>query len=115
MSLPVCPSCGVNNRVGACSCIGCGVKLGSCRAAHPAAALLGLVMSGCVGDKIPDAQPPYGLPDTEAVDDSSTRDRDGDGFSPSTGDCNDDDPAVHPGAEDPIGDGLDTDCDNEDG
>ena len=30
-------------------------------------------------------------------------------------DCNDGDPAIHPGAADPLGDGLDQDCSGEDG
>ena len=111
MALQACPSCGTHNRDGACACLGCGAKLGTCRTAHPAAALLGFVLGGCVGtEKIPDAQPPYGLPDTESVSD-----QDGDGFSVRQGDCNDQDASVFPGAEDPVGDGLDTDCDNEDG
>ena len=36
---------------------------------------------------------------------------DGDGHSPSNGDCDDDDPAVHPGAEEPPCTGEDLDCD----
>ena len=31
------------------------------------------------------------------------------------GDCDDDDGSIHPGADDPAGDGLDTDCDGVDG
>jgi hypothetical protein len=30
-------------------------------------------------------------------------------------DCNDGDPGIHPGAADPLGDGLDQDCSGEDG
>jgi hypothetical protein len=44
-------------------------------------------------------------------------DRDGDGFdSEAAGgdDCNDDDPAIRPGAPDPCGDGVDRDCDGFD-
>ncbi len=42
-------------------------------------------------------------------------DLDGDGSSPCAGDCDDADPAYRPGALDPVGDGLDTDCDDFDG
>jgi bacillopeptidase F len=46
-------------------------------------------------------------------------DLDGDGYYPATGcrtpiDCNDDDPATHPGASDPAGDGTDQNCDGAD-
>jgi len=38
-------------------------------------------------------------------------DDDGDGYSENQGDCNDYDKAVHPGAEEICGDGIDQDCD----
>ena len=38
-------------------------------------------------------------------------DADGDGFSPATGDCDDTNAAIHPGAIEICGDGLDNDCD----
>jgi MYXO-CTERM domain-containing protein len=41
-------------------------------------------------------------------------DADGDGVDCRT-DCAEGDPAVHPGADDPPGDGVDSDCDGEDG
>ena len=41
-------------------------------------------------------------------------DKDRDGYSPPE-DCNDDDPSVHPGAEDAVGDNRDTNCDDVDG
>ncbi len=37
------------------------------------------------------------------------------GFAPEPGDCNDQDPAVNPGALDTVGDGVDLDCDGFDG
>lgn len=48
-------------------------------------------------------------PAPEDVDD------DGDGFTETGGDCNDNDAAIHPGAPDPPGDGIDQDCDGFDG
>lgn len=50
---------------------------------------------------------------------SSAVDRDGDGSyaSPTTanGDCDDNDPTRYPGAADPVGDGIDQNCDGVDG
>jgi hypothetical protein len=45
----------------------------------------------------------------------TTADRDGDGFTWATGDCNDGDATVRPGASDPPRDGADRDCDGLDG
>lgn len=42
-------------------------------------------------------------------------DADGDGFESGRRDCDDSDPAVHPGAFEAIGDGIDQDCDGLDG
>lgn len=111
MNLESCAACGTLNRPRSCACVACGAKLHAC--AGPAAALLGLALAGCVGLKDDIAQPAYGVPISDVPD--SADDADGDGFSVAQGDCNDDDPAVFPGAEDPAGDGIDTDCDNEDG
>ena len=45
---------------------------------------------------------------------STDLDDDGDGYTESDGDCNDTDPAVHPGAEETCGDGIDQDCNGAD-
>ena len=42
-------------------------------------------------------------------------DGDLDGWTPAGGDCDDGDAAVHPGAPDPVGDGVDQNCDGPDG
>ncbi|MCO4746042.1 MAG: hypothetical protein KC912_14700 [Proteobacteria bacterium] len=42
-------------------------------------------------------------------------DEDGDGSLACSGDCNDQDPSVHPGAKDVRGDGIDSDCDGANG
>jgi RHS repeat-associated protein len=42
-------------------------------------------------------------------------DGDDDGFTPNQGDCDDTDPAINPGAEEIDNDGVDSDCDGEDG
>ena len=108
MALTPCPRCGSYARAGR-PCPFCGAESGVARSLRlPAAALL--MLNGCFLKS--EEQALYGAPIT--VDDSA-EDGDGDGFSPARGDCNDDDASVFPGADDPVGDGLDTDCDNEDG
>ena len=55
--------------------------------------------------------------DTTGDDDDttgSTEDLDGDGYSPAQGDCDDEDPDVHPGAEEVAYDGVDNDCEDGD-
>jgi len=54
--------------------------------------------------------PAYEVPDYEAPDVYEV-DRDGDGYSPAAGDCDDDTPQVNPGAFDHPGNGIDDDCD----
>lgn len=56
----------------------------------------------------------YPMHGPEKPDDtcSTSRDRDRDGYCEQ--DCNDADRAVHPGAEDIPGDGIDQDCDGQD-
>ncbi|MCB9744285.1 MAG: putative metal-binding motif-containing protein [Alphaproteobacteria bacterium] len=70
---------------------------------------MGLALSGC-GIFAP--KDLYGGPDTEDVD-SPFVDRDGDGFGVSE-DCDDQDAAVHPDAEETPGDGVDSNCDGDD-
>jgi hypothetical protein len=53
----------------------------------------------------------HAKPDLKAID-ASKEDLDNDGFSPAQGDCDDADPAVHPGAFD-VCDGKDNDCDGK--
>lgn len=46
--------------------------------------------------------------------DPKAADKDGDGWAPAEGDCDDSDPGAFPGAVDPPGDGVDQDCDGQD-
>jgi hypothetical protein len=67
--------------------------------------VLGLALAACKDD--PKSDDDTDVEDTDFVDPD---DLDGDGFSVSEGDCDDDNPAVYPGAEDAWYDGLDADC-----
>ncbi len=60
-------------------------------------ALLGVLLVGCLPGKYP-----------------SRWDFDGDGY-PNDEDCEPADPEIHPGADDPVGDAIDQDCDGLDG
>ncbi len=82
-------------------------------------ALVGAI--ACTGggtsvDTAPDTAADSG--DSAAPGDSSdsggSGDDDGDGFTISSGDCDDTDAAVHPGAQEESGDGTDADCDGSD-
>ncbi|MCB9744286.1 MAG: putative metal-binding motif-containing protein [Alphaproteobacteria bacterium] len=69
---------------------------------------MGLALTGCVDPKI---EPAYGIPDTRIH--TGLVDEDGDGFGVSE-DCDDEDEAVHPDAEETPGDGVDSNCDGSD-
>ena len=63
------------------------------------------------------AEEPSAEPDSEPTQEPEPNDidDDGDGFSENEGDCEDGDPAINPGAEEIVNDGIDQDCDGEDG
>jgi hypothetical protein len=63
-------------------------------------------------DEAPDDTPTDTLPETAETGHTGLVDEDGDGFYPPQ-DCNDSNPAVHPGACDACKDGLDQNCDGE--
>ncbi len=65
-----------------------------------------------------DAAPPPDAARPDADPACAANDADGDRFLAAAcggSDCDDTDPATHPGADDPFGDGRDTDCDGADG
>ena len=104
-----CPACGL-------PIIGEGTACPSCSQARPrrsktltaltAATLLGLVVTAaCERNTVA----LYGAPDSGNYDDE-----DGDGWSPVDGDCDDTDPDIHPDAEETAGDGIDSNCNDDD-
>lgn len=98
MELVPCDVCGRHVRPGAASCPFCRARGGRARALHVVGgALTTLVLAAC-----------YGSPLVERPD----FDGDNDGI-PSTWDCDDQDPDVHPEADEVCGDGIDNDCDDD--
>ena len=75
------------------------------------ATLLGLTACG-EDNKLPDTAV-SALYGAEMVD-TAYWDGDGDGFTPEEGDCDDDNPEIHPEATETPGDGVDSNCDGED-
>ena len=69
----------------------------------------GLLQEGQTWFGPPDAQVYFRITVNPVVE----PDGDGDGYTPSEGDCDDSNPAVHPGAEELCHDGLDNDCDGD--
>ena len=124
--MKTCSSCGTHVKTADCTCPHCGTKA-ACRSVRtPAVALLGLALAGCTGESddsgasssdtsVSDTatndtdtggmQADYGVPDT---------DEDQDGYGVYSGDCDDANPAVHPGATETPGDGVDSNCDGSD-
>lgn len=87
-------------------CPSCGARI---TARTPAGwAALGLTLMACAGGPGTEtAVALYGMPACET-------DVDGDGFCAELDDCDDDDPDVHPGAEETVDDGVDSNCDGDD-
>ena len=72
---------------------------------------IAITLMACYGAAYGPSEPP--LPDANRCAPSAT-DKDGD-CVPAAEDCNDEDPAIRPGAPDPLGDGIDQNCDDVDG
>ena len=66
--------------------------------------LLGLALTGCPED-LDDVQALYGAAQTDADDD---------GYFAENDDCDDTDPDIHPDAEETPGDGVDSNCNDDD-
>ena len=101
-----CASCGTHVREGTCACPHCGSS--ACRSGvSKVGVLLGFaLLAGCTKEDTDDTavQAEYGV---------AIIDVDADGYDSGV-DCDDDDPAVHPGADETVGDDVDSNCDGED-
>lgn len=71
-----------------------------------------MTLMACYGPP-PHAYPEPATPDLDTSCRSAEDDIDKDGFC--ADDCDEVNPQVHPGADDPVGDGIDQDCDGADG
>ncbi len=116
-TLSICDSCAGFLAPRTAVCPHCGhTPTRSPKARIPGGKLLSAACSGAVALTLMACygSPPQGPP-------PACPDRDGDGFYGGPchqnvpADCDDKDPAVHPGAEDPEGDGIDQNCDGADG
>lgn len=74
---------------------------------------LPLLLAACLAR--PDDSGAPGPSGRDSDSGASVGDADGDGYTAGEGDCDDGDAAIHPGAEDTVGDGGDQDCDGIDG
>jgi len=68
---------------------------------------MGFALTACDGPADPG--------DTKALYGAEMIDMDEDGYPPGEEDCDDEDPSINIGADDPEGDGIDQNCDGVDG
>ena len=69
--------------------------------------MMGFALTGCDGPADPG--------DVKALYGAEMVDMDEDCYPPGEEDCDDEDPTIHIGADDPEGDGIDQNCDGVDG
>lgn len=107
MNLLPCTRCAAPILANTMECPCCGAAVEDDVTVRPIMVLMGLVLSGC---EVSEAVALYGA----AITDTGFIDADGDGFAPVDGDCDDDDPDIHPEAEETPGDDVDANCNGED-
>ncbi|MEZ4383367.1 MAG: putative metal-binding motif-containing protein [Nannocystaceae bacterium] len=116
MTLSTCPSCAGFLPPAATSCPHCGCD---CAAPPPASRVAGKLFAAASGGLMAlTLMACYGGPPVEPCDDE-----DNDGYYANSGlcgsgspnDCDDNNAAIHPGADDPVGDDIDQNCDGVDG
>lgn len=119
--LPICTACGqyvraFTPRTANEDCPFCGAKLQTAEPGMrlPTASSLALGLSLATLNACFGGVSKYGIAISDTFQDLSDVDEDGDGYSPAEGDCDDGDPARNPGEEETPGDGVDSNCDDED-
>ena len=109
-SLIPCRSCGCHAKTSEIVCPHCGDRLRDDGGRIPrtkVALLMGLTAAALNGSACSDEPP------VQALYGVAITDEDGDGYE-SDVDCDDDDPNIHPGALEKVGDSVDSNCNDKD-
>lgn len=110
-SLHLCPRCACFYRLTDATCPHCAAPRSSTPSRAAAVLLAGLALTGAPGCPVSK----YGIAPAYGVEDTSfEEDEDGDGWTVGDGDCDDSDAAIHPEAAETPGDGVDSNCNDED-